>query len=554
MRELILRLKLHPLISAELLLSSLFANLLALASSVYVIQVLNRYISYGVDATLVALTTGVCIAILLEFLFRRLRLSLAERVGVERNRQLREGAYGVMRTAKLSLLRQLPSTSRRELMRGLDTIESTYAATNLAALLDVPFALLFVLVLGLISPALGLVAFGFLLVVFVSGLLAQRNLQKHRLQLTQFTRAESALIDTVDQASDTVRLFDNNQHTANAWAANTEQLLRQKTTIDKRQGMLQSVTQSTQTLMTVFIYAIGASLVVSHQLDVGSLIGCSILASRALAPISRFARLTELFVSAGLAMERLRQLGALDVQQPGGTALEKFAGNLALKSLAFSHPGSAHPLFQSLNLQLEQGAVMVVKGSSGSGKTTLAELLLGLKAPDQGQVLVDDVDLRQVASDWWRQQVAYLPQRPTFLNGSIRENLLAANPALDSAGINAAIAGAGLSEFLAQSADGLEMQLTSQGGNLPLKQRKLLALARAIAVGGQLVIMDEPTDGLDPQSKKIIYRLLLKLSRQGRTLVLLTQEPQLVQGAGLVLDLDTGAVTAEAPRARAAAV
>ena len=180
-----------------------------------------------------------------------------------------------------------------------------------------------------------------------------------------------------------------------------------------------------------------------------------------------------------------------------------------------------------------------MSGINGAGKTTLARMILGLLEPVRGSILVDGVDLGQVVPLWWRQQVVYLPQEPHFLNTTIRENILAFNPGLDDAGLNRLVDSAGLREFIDQSPQGLETQLSDTGSNLALGIRRRLALARGLATGGKLAIFDEPAEGLDNEGRTQVNQVMNELARQGATIIAFSHDPNTLKGAPLLLDLNS---------------
>lgn len=566
MGELIRRLASRPALTAELLLASLFANVLALASSLFVIQVLNRYVSYGVDATLATLTVGVVAAIALETGFRQARLMLSASALEDRDRERAVGAFGLLTTAKTAALEQLPAGQRRETVRGLDTVETSFNPPNIGAVMDVPFALVFVVALALLDVYLGLIAIAFMIAAFALTRLSQRRLQGPMQQLSQAAAMGNTLLATADRAADTIRAFGGQEPVMRSWRqyVGAAQSLRQR--VSRMQGVSQTLTQSLQALMGVAIISIGATLVVAGKLDVGLLIGANILASRALGPILRLAQLTEQLAKAEHALAEARKLAELPTEADGGTALGTYSGNLELRDAAFGYGGAPAPLFESLSLNLSPGSVLVVRGRNGAGKTTLLRMLAGLVEPSRGQVLADGVDLRQMAPGWWRRQIAYLPQEPTFLNATLADNLLCANPEMGEAGLNQVIREAGLGRFVDESPQGLDTPITDNGANLALGIRRRLALARALAAtvgpsgdpqsggpesggpdsadarkatGGRLVLFDEPTEGLDGDGAKAVYAALHRLAGEGRTLVLVTSDPVILKGARVVLDLNS---------------
>ena len=559
MKELFRRLATRPGISGELVVASLFANALALASPLFVIQVLNRYVAHGVDATLATLTAGVLMAIILEFAFRQVRMRLAGGLSRKPDETMSLGAFGVLTGARVDQLERLSPSLRREVMNGAATVESAYAATNVTAVLDVPFALLFIGVLFLLKPILAGIAASFLVAVFLLGTLVLASLRGPAREMVSVSGTGGAIVGTAVDHADTVRAFNAAGFLRQAWEENLRHLQALRRRVTARQGLVQSITQSAAALMNVAIIATGATLVVRGEFDVGAMIGANILASRALGPVSRFAQLAETFAKARQSLELLREFARLPMELTTGSAKRTYRGALELRDVAFTFSGSSTPLFESLSLTLEPGAVLVVTGANGTGKTTLARILVGLLEPGRGHILVDGLDLRQVVPEWWRKQVVYLPQEPAFLNATVEENLRLANPDIDTGGLNRIIDAGGLRRFIDESSGGLDTPITGNGNSLSPGIRRRLALARALATEGMLAVIDEPTEGMDAEGAAAVTAAINDLARRGRTVIIVSHEAGVAKGAQFVIDLNrkpkpkvTGIPQPLQPRAEAA--
>jgi ATP-binding cassette subfamily C protein LapB len=538
MLELLRRLAIRPGLTTELVAASLLANLLALAPPLFVIQVLNRYIAHGVDATLLTLTSGVLIAIALEFGFRQIRHKLARGVSAGQDDKLSVSGFGVLISAKSGALDRLPPGQQREFMSGLDAIRAAYSATNVAAVLDLPFALMFLGVLAVLSPALAIIAAAFIGLAFLAGLAVMLTIRGANKNLIEETRKSNLLVGSAIGEKDTLRAFNGGAFLLKAWHTQARVIHEISRRITGRQGLLASFTTSTVALMSVAIMATGAIMVVGGNMDVGVLIGANILSARALQPVTRFVQVGESFQKARQAAQQLREFMTLPREADTGSAKRDYAGTIELRDLGFMYDGATGPLFESLSISIPAGAVCVVTGANGTGKSTLARLVMGLLEPSRGQILADGLDLRQVHPAWWRSQVIYLPQEPGFLNATIGENLSQLNPDIDEAGLNQVIDAAGLRPFLDETPAGFDTPIVSNGRNLALGVRRRLALARALTADGRLVVLDEPIEGLDAKGRETIATILGELHRAGRTIIALSHDPEVINQAEIVVDLN----------------
>jgi ATP-binding cassette, subfamily C, bacterial LapB len=538
MKELLSRVFSNPIIAAELILASFFVNFLALVSPIYVMQVLNRYLAQGVDATLVTLTSGALIAAALEFAFRQARASLARGVSVLPDESLSIRGFGILARAKTSALDQIPPETRREMVSGSQAIETAYNATNIATILDVPFALMFVGVLYLMNPIISMVVATFLVAVFAAGIYGGLSLRDKTAESQNASGVGGTLLSTLTREGDTVRAFNATGFLIDAWRKHTYHAQGLRREIGSRQDLVQSITQSSTGLMSIAVVTVGATLVVLGEMDVGTMMGANILSARALQPISKFSQLGATFAKARQSMELFAKLATVPLEQDSGSALSEYSGHVEFRDVAMAFQGSPTPLFESLSLDLKPGKVLVVTGANGTGKTTFAKLLMGLLDPARGQILVDGLDLKQVAPEWWRRQVIHLPQEPALLNATIEENLRVNAPDIDISELNRIIDATGLRRFVDESPQGFETPVVDNGWRLSEGIRRRIALARALTTKGRLAIIDEPTESLDAEGCAAVYNILGQLARAGATIIVLSHDRDVVKGPHMVLDLN----------------
>lgn len=538
MNELIHRLTSRPIVAVEMLFGSLLVNIMAMASPLFVMQVLNRYVGQGVDATLITLTNGVLVAIFFEFLLRKSRLSIARGICAGPDERAAADGYNALLTAKAGALDGAPANARKDMNGNIVAIETAYNANNMASVLDAPFSLLFVFVLYLIEPLLALIVAAFIIGVFAIGVLNHRKSLRIIQALQKITPVGSGLLSTATREGDTVRAFNAGPYLQGKWQDHLRDVQGLRRDLASSQGTIQTITQSATALMSVAIIAVGAVLVVMGKMDVGAMIGGNILAARALQPITKLTQLGSLFTKAREAKAMFDQLDTLEPEPKSGATPKSCEGRITLRDISFAYPESQSPLFEGVNLDLKKGDVVVISGDNGTGKSSFARLLLGIIQPTRGQILIDGQDMNQLSLLWWRRQVVFLPQDPSLVNGTIRDNITinAVDPTEDD--LNAAVDKAGLRKFLDESANGFETEILDNGWRLSEGIRRRIALARAVLATGAVTVIDEPTQSLDRDGCIAVHNVLGEMAKNGGTIFVMSHDADIVKGPHMHIDLN----------------
>ena len=539
MTELIARLLSRPGVAALLLVSSFVISTLMLVPPIFVMQVLNRYVAFGVDGTLFTLASGALLAVAIEFLLRWARLRIANSVSVRADddlaRKLGEGFTDI----RLGHSETVKTAIKRRLMMDLDVVQSAYSAPSINTVLDVPFTAILIIALLFIDPILAGIASAaclFLLFCAIASAAAEKHAARDRSSADR--PAIGPIQDDIVSAPAVVRAFTGRPFVLHGWrtAVRAQQAMARK--LAHNRGLVGAISNATTAVTTIAVVGIGAILVVRRDIDVGVLIAANILSARAVAGFSRAALVAGTFARATQTLQRLRQVEKLPREARSGAMLGDFAGRLTFDDVTFAYGGTSAPLFEGVTFTLDAGDILIVHGANGTGKTSFAELVSGLRDPLRGAILVDGVDLRQVAMPWWRTQLCYLPQDTTLLNTSISDNLRILSPDLDGAALNRAIQAADARDLVARLPAGLETPIEDNGRHLAPGERKRLALARAMTSQGKLVLFDEPLESLDAAGKAAIGSLLKSFASSGRTIIVCSSDPSIIREADWLLDLD----------------
>jgi ATP-binding cassette subfamily C protein LapB len=518
----------------DLLFVSCVINLLALAMPVYVIQAITRYLSSGEISSLYALTALIIFCCFSEFVFRRYRtttlkiLNSKNDVSANPNQLLRIN-FADGRTRSRQLLRHEVS---QELLQT--------ANRNLAsqiAMLDLVFLPIFIGLIYYISPIsfVVFVAVSILALIFVFAQeLRLRNLNKN---VRNMTPAAQNLVESYVSNFETLRLFSDVREYIERLKKDFSHFTGAKIELDATASSINTTKSFFVSVLIIFIVFSACIQIFDGDLGVGGLIALNILGARTLSQVITIPPLVLGFFSKP-QNSLIKNLEAGLPLRVFKNSPRQFLGTVELSSVKQQFIGQKTALYDHFDFVFQPGTTTVITGENGSGKTTLFRILTGGLVSTGGAVLIDGVNLQQIDPDWWRSQLSAVPQDPRLINGTFLSNLRLLKPDLSDDEISHAISMVGLDKFFNQTEGGLALEVSDNADFLSLGIRKRFALARAAIMGGGLVIMDEPTEGLDQKGARIFYDYLNRCIDDGKTTILLSHDPAIIKGADVIVSLD----------------
>jgi len=536
----------------DLGLASLLVNAFVLTLPLFSMLVYDKAVGNELHETLWALALGMGLLFALELVLRFSRVMLVEHAGARWDMHLDERLLRGVLAAPAS--RPLAVGTLLARYRELGATRDVLSAQFLLPLADVPFAVLFAIVLAVIAGPLVLIPLGFGLALLLTGGVLQAAAARRSRVATQASSTKLSWLVDVLMARESLMSV--------AAARVAERGLREPSAISARAAARARVWQQvSQQLLpvgmsacTVLTLVAGVYRIEAQALSVGGLISTTMLGGRLVSSICLFAPVVLRWQEFMRALRDMGQTVALDAatlpdREAGGPLGAAAVEGVRLGGVGFAYPDRP-PVLADLSVTLKPGELVAVVGSSGAGKSTLLKLLAGHVVPTSGQyalggrVVQDDLTRR-----WLAGAVAYKPQEPGFLAGRLQDVVAPGENGQREAELLRTLRVAGLGPQLDRGELGLNTELGSNGAGLSGGQRQMLALARVLHQVSDLVLLDEPTLGLDRQAQEG-FLAALPAWKDGRCVVVATHSAELIQICDRVLVLERGRLVADAPPQR----
>jgi PrtD family type I secretion system ABC transporter len=527
-------------------LFSLVVNVLVLTVPLYMLGVFSNVLTSRSADTLLVLSVGAAIALLVQGVIDVIRARLLARTAIALDAQLTP-------TVMAATLRQATSTSHRSAqpLRDAAELRGFLTGPSVFTFFDVPFAPLYLLAVFLLHPLLGIVTLAGGVALVVIALLNERLTRRPIDDALQASRRAQAQADEFARHADAIAAMGMVGAATERWRAGNGQALLRLAHGAESAATMRTLARMVRTLLQIVIYGVGAWLYLDNRLMVGAIVASSLLSARALAPLESMIASWRATRGAWQAYRRIGALIAQDAARAGSspTRMGTPSGRIEVDQLVIPAPEGNRMLLRGVSFALEPGEFLGIVGPSGAGKSTLARTLVGLHEPRAGKVRLDGFELAAWDRDELGHSVGYLPQDVQLLRGTVHENIARLRSG-DSQAMVAAAGLAGLREVVASLPRGFDTPIGEGGAHLSAGQRQQIGLARALYGTPRLVVLDEPDAHLDGAGEAALARALEIVRKAGATLVVITHRPSLLRHADKLLLLRNGAVERFGPAAQ----
>lgn len=540
--ELTLRLGRPAIVSAAIF--SLGVNILFLALPLYTTQVYSRVLTSGSLQTLFVIT----IITIFAFIVSEFLDFLQSRILAGFGTMLDQRVSGHIFAALFDGIVRRDAQAGAQALRDLDSFRQTITGPSIAVLFDVPWTPVYIIILLIIDPIVGLVCIIGALILLGLAILQDRLARPLILEANKEAVKGYAFTEAALRNAEVVRGMGMLGAIGEQWAKYRQNGMQHGTEASEVADRFGGAIKFFRNVIQVMIIGVGAVLILDNQISSGLLFANMILSSRALAPIDRIVSTWPTFVAAGNSFQRLNEL--LENYTPAQTAtdLPRPAGRVTVEGLNYLLPDSGRLLLTNINFAVEPGEFLGVIGPSGAGKSTLARLLLGIHQPLNGAVRLDGSNVFGWSRNHFGRYIGYLPQDTELFAGTVRENIARFQTDVTDEEVIDAAKKANAHELIVRLPQGYDTELGAGGAVLSVGQRQRVGLARAMLRSPALVILDEPNANLDGEGEQALLMALREMKKAKQTVVVVSHKPSMLQDADKLLLLRDGKIELFGPR------
>ncbi|MCU0930604.1 MAG: type I secretion system permease/ATPase [Serpentinimonas sp.] len=533
----------------DVLLAAFMTNLFALAMPLFVMNVYDRVVPNQAFETLWVLSAGLVLILVGDLVLRILRSRFVDLASSRADVKL--SAY-IMERVMGTRMEQRPASagSFASNLRAFESVRDFIGSATVVTFIDLPFALIFFAVIAWIAwPMLIPLTLGAVLLLLYA--LAVQG-RMHALAETTYRASAQRNATLVEGlvGFETIKALAAEAPIQRKWEKSAALLARVGAQLRLLSSSANHSTMFIQQAVTLCIVVVGVYLVGDRALTLGALIACTMLSSRAMAPIGQVAGMLVQYHTAATALNSLNEMMKAEVERPDDArfvARGTIRGAIEFRDVSFSYPGQQMPSLRNLSFKIQAGEKVAILGRIGSGKTTLEKLIMGLYQPTGGAVLVDGVDVRQIDPAELRRHIGYVQQDVMLFYGTLRENVTLGAPLADDAQVLRAADIAGILDLVNNHPQGFDMLVGERGESLSGGQRQGVAIARAVINDPPILLLDEPTASMDHSSEEEVKKRLRDFIPD-KTVIVISHRTSLLDLVDRIIVMDAGRIVADGPK------
>mgnify|MGYP001316546491 FL=1 len=494
----------------QIALASIFINLFGLGSAFYIMTVYDRVMPNSAYNTLIALTIGMSVVIIFDFIIKLLRSYFVDMAGNSMEKDINNSLFSKITSHDSEFLSK--SSGVAHTVREFEGVRDFFTSASMVAFIDLPFMFLFLIVIYAIAGPLAIVPI--LIVPLVLGVSAiiQPILKRFSDKNLVNQQGKMVILHELLNNVETVRTVAGGKFLHNKWNSSVDNQSKNATSARGISNFAVTFSQTSLQIAQAGIVCYGVVLVGSLDITSGALIACVILSGRILSPLVQAGQLLTKFnhaLSAFKKIDELMQTDSRDDLTKDFKAVSLDNGNIKINDLSFDT--NEVSILRNISFEVNSGEVVGLVGNIGSGKTSLLRNIIGFYLPTKGTVSLSGYDLKNVPSDNLRQYIGYCPQKIDLFTGSVLDNISTGLDGIDEEDVIKAAKLSCAHEFISKLPGGYNYNLTENGSNLSGGQRQAIALARCLVREPKVLVLDEPTSSMDGATEEKIINNILSL-------------------------------------------
>jgi len=533
----------------RVLLATFLVNIFVVAGPLFTMNVYDRIIPHNATDTLWVLAVGIGLIYLFDLLLKYIRArfleNVAKKTDIILSSMLFEHAIGLKMKDKPHSVGAFTST-----IKDFDGIRSFFAATAITAFIELPFALLFILVIYFVNATIVIVPLVVMLVLLFISIPTKYSIQNTIDSAHEATGRRNGILVEALANLETIKTFNANSSVQWHWEESTGDIAAKSQRSRLSSTSLMTISAFMTQLCSVAVIVVGVYLIKAGELTMGGLIAVNILASRSIAPMAQAVSLLVNFGQMKTALKSLNAFMELEIERPEEKRFIRrpdFQGEIEFKDVSFSYSEEDKKALEKVSFHLKPGERVGIIGQVGSGKSTISKILLGLYEPQEGAVFIDGLDIKQIDPVDLRHNFSYVPQDVVLFSGTVRDNITLKSPHADDQVIIQAAQIGGVNTFTDRHPLGLDLQVGERGFSLSGGQRQSVAVAMGFIEPSPIVLLDEPTNSMDFNTELKVIANLKRVTKDKTTLII-THKPTILEIVDRLLVMDNGRIVMDGPK------
>ena len=533
------------------MLAATLVNFMSVGSSIFIMVVYDRVLPNSAYESLYALTIGMALVIIFDFVLKMLKTYFIDYAGEFVDKNVGDTIFNRLLDAPTAVVTG-PVGATANTFKEFDSVRDFFTSATLSLIVDIPFIFLFIFVIYLIAGPLAYIPLVAVPVVLLIGILLQPFLARVSEDLGQHNQEkQSVLVETIT-GIESIKVLGGGDLVKDRWKdAATKQSSRSRLSRALAQIAVNSA-QSAQQICLVGIVFYGVFLVSEGTVSMGGMVAAVLLSSRTLAPLAQIANL---FGRANNAKTSYKRLASFmeeteddDVSRKNESAIRREKlGSLEFKDTSYRYPEADLDTLRGINIKINEGEKVAILGRNGSGKSTLMKLASGLFKATDGLVLYDGVDIKQLHTKDLSRSIGIVLQDVQLFSGTVRENITMGREDISQDDLIEAGKLSGLDEFISKIPGGYDLQLLDGGKGLSGGQRQAIALTRAIVHKPSHFILDEPTSAMDMNAENLFINQVGKILKDS-TMLIVTHRMPLLNLVDRIIVMNEGQIVEDGPK------